>query len=380
MKPLRIFLLVVLLVSTAAAERIRVTPDGNWRERLTGNSLKPGDELVLAPGTYSHSAKLELSHVGTAERPIIIRGEKGAIIKRPDARQNTLNLAGTQYLTIRDLEITGGSAGIRIHKAGDRPAKFVTLEGLHIHHIGGVAITCNHAGNHYEGMRFRNNHIHHTSGHGEAFYLGGNEASAIFFNGVVEGNYIHDLNGGKISQGDGIELKQGSYSNLVQRNVIVDSKYPGIIVYGTQGKAANVISKNWIVGSGDHGIQAASDAVIEHNLIAFSRHDAIHSKPHQGAVPGDLLIRNNTVVLGRGGNSHFLRVSADKALSGSIRATDNNVVKLHGGALLKIPATLDITVENTTVKPSLRELPKPWFDREHIAWQHTTRAKLLDRK
>jgi len=379
MKLLHLCLLFVLLVSTAAAERIRVTPDGNWRERLTGHGLKPGDELVLAPGTYSHRAKLELNHVGTAEKPIVIRGEKGAIIKRPDARQNTLNLAGTQYLTIRDLEITGGSAGIRIHNAGERQAKFVTLEGLHIHHIGGVAITCNHAGNRYEGMRFRNNHIHHTSGHGEAFYLGGNEASAIFFNGVVEGNYIHDLNGDKISQGDGIELKQGSYSNLVQRNVIVDTKYPGIIVYGTRGKPANVIRKNWIIGSGDQGIQAASDAVIEDNFIAFSRHDAIHSKPHQGAIPGRLQIRNNLVVLGKGGG-HFLRVTGDKGLSGPIRATNNTVAKLHDGALLKIPAKLDIEVENTTLRASLRELPRPWLSGEHIAWQHTTPEKLVDRK
>ena len=76
----------------------------------------------------------------------MIRGP-GAILKRPDASQNSINIAGCQWLELRDLEITGGSAGIRIAKQGSHMAKFLLFEGLHIHHIGGVAITANNEGN-----------------------------------------------------------------------------------------------------------------------------------------------------------------------------------------------------------------------------------------
>jgi hypothetical protein len=97
---------------------------------------------------------------------------------------------------------------------------------MHIHHVGGVAVTANSPGNAYEGLVFRRNHIHHTSGHGEGFYLGCNNKSdgstaGYMFNSLVEQNYIHDLNGPNISQGDGVEIKDGSYNNIVRDNVLL---------------------------------------------------------------------------------------------------------------------------------------------------------------
>ena len=84
------------------------------------------------------------------------------------------------------------------------------FEKLHIHHIGGVGITANNDGCVYERLVFRGNEIHHTGGHGEAFYLGANNDAkgntpGYIFDSLVEGNYIHHLNGPGISQGDGIE-------------------------------------------------------------------------------------------------------------------------------------------------------------------------------
>ena len=40
-----------------------------------------------------------------------------------------------------------------------------------------------------------------------------------------------DLNGATITQGDGIEIKKGSYANIVRDNVIHDVNYPGITMY-----------------------------------------------------------------------------------------------------------------------------------------------------
>ena len=89
-----LFSLCGALIPPAIGETYRVTPDGDWFSKLHGSGLKPGDELVLAPGIYSSTRRLELGHRGTRDKPITIRGEKGAIIKRPDARQNTINIAG----------------------------------------------------------------------------------------------------------------------------------------------------------------------------------------------------------------------------------------------------------------------------------------------
>lgn len=302
-----LFPLIGFLLATQAvvlAATYRVTPQDDWFSKLSGAGLRPGDELILAPGTYSDRRLLKVSHRGTAASPIVIRGERGAVIRRPDARQNTINLAGASHLVLRDLEITGGASGIRIFAEGGSPASHITLENLHIHHIGGVAITCNHEGNVYRGMIFRRNHIHHTGGHGEGFYLGCNNRAdgstpGYITGAIIEGNHIHDLNGGNISQGDGIEIKDGSYGNLVRHNVIHDTKYPGITAYGTDGREPNVLEGNLIWNTGDSGIQVAGEARVNHNIIARAGANGIRSKPHQSAVPVNLVIEDNTVLEGR---------------------------------------------------------------------------------
>ncbi len=337
-----LMVLVWVRVSSADAERYRLTPEDDWFSVLGGSGLKPGDEVVLGEGVYSDGRRLQMGHRGTKDRPITVRGEAGAkvVIRRPDARQNTINMAGCQHLVLKDIEITGGDAGIRIEKSGEEMAKFLVFEGLHIHGIGGVAITANAPGNRYEGLVFRGNHIHNTGGHGEAFYLGCNNAEdgstpGYVFHSVIEGNYIHDLKGGTVSQGDGIEIKDGSYGNTVRDNVIHDTKYPGIIVYGADGKERNVIERNVIWNTGDHGIQAAADVEIRNNIIYATGGDGIHCRDHQSAVVGNLRIVHNTVLSGSP-----IRIVAPAEWSGDVVVANNAVA----GAM-RVPAGGRVTVE-----------------------------------
>jgi len=319
----------------------KLSPDGDWFGVLNGSRLKPGDEVVLSAGVYRDRRRLVMGHRGTSERPIVIRAADGAraVLHRPDARQNTINIEGAQYLVLRGLEITGGSSGIRMSKSGKHACKFVTIERMHIHHIGGVAVTANHSGNAYEGLVFRRNHIHHTGGHGEGFYLGCNNkpdgtTAGYIFNSIVEGNYIHDLNGPKISQGDGIEIKDGSYNNIIRDNVIHDTKYPGVIVYGTDGKAPNIVERNVIWNSGDHGIQAAAEAIIRNNITFSNRFDGIHSHPHQSAGVGNLRILHNTVACRPRGAA--IRISA-KRLAGPVVIANNALYAAGSGHAFRLP-------------------------------------------
>ena len=340
------FFTLPLLAALASAKTHRLGPTDDWFGLLHGDGLRPGDEVILKAGTYSDRRKLELSHLGSPQRPIVIRAADGArvVFRRPDARQNTFNLAGTRHLVIRGLEITGGSTGIRIYNKGDRMAGFVTLEGLHVHHVGGPAVTCNHLGNLYEGMIFRRNHVHHTGGHGEAFYLGANsgpngKTQAQFFRGIIEGNHLHDLNGPNVSQGDGIELKDGSWGNLVRHNVIHDVKYPGIIVYDADGKEPNVIEGNLIFNGSDNGIQAAADAIIRNNLIFNCKGSGIYSRDHQSAVVGNLKILHNTV-LNEGNTALRLVAPAKGKYSGPILIANN---AFYAEAAMRIPPTGFVT-------------------------------------
>lgn len=309
------------------AETIQLHPRMDWFGVLSGPSLDPGDIIELDEGIYTDPRRLAISQRGTEAQPIILRAKPGAsvVIERPDARQNTINLQGCQYFVVQGLEIRGGAAAIRIGAQPESPAKFITLENLHIHHVGGVAVTANNPGEIYEGMRFRRNHIHHTAGHGEAFYLGSNNAAdgstnGYLFDSVIEQNYIHDLRGANVSQGDGIEIKDGGYNNVIRDNVIHDTHYPGIIVYSADGKAPNVIERNVIWGSADHGIQAAADAIVRNNIIFDVAGDGIHCRNHQSAVVGRLQLLHNTIR-----NRSAIRIALPERPSGPIVVAGNAV-------------------------------------------------------
>jgi hypothetical protein len=73
--------------------------------------LQPGDQLVLAAGTWSVNRLWDIQISGTAEAPIWIVAEPDArvVLTRPDARQNVLNIGQTtpvKYLCLRGVEIT----------------------------------------------------------------------------------------------------------------------------------------------------------------------------------------------------------------------------------------------------------------------------------
>lgn len=333
------------IVSAAAAKTYEVTPDDDWFQIVSGDHLRPGDEVVLSPGVYRDARRLVIGHRGTAEQPVVIRagGSSPAVLHRPDARQNSINIVGAQHLILSGIEITGGSSGIRLMKSDRHACRFVTIREMHIHHVGGPAVTANSPGNAYQGLIFRRNHVHHTAGHGEGFYLGSNndadgKTTGYMFDSLVEGNYIHDLNGPSISQGDGIEIKDGSYNNVVRDNVIHDTNYPGVIVYGTDGNAANLIERNVIWNSGDHGIQAAAEAIIRNNVVFGCGGDGIHSHTHQSARVGNLRILHNTVLCDSpGGSAVRISLAEDARLTGPVVIANNALYASNAGFALRIP-------------------------------------------
>jgi hypothetical protein len=179
----------------------------------------------------------------------------------------------------------------------------VTLEECEISQTGNNALTMNSGD--CDAFIIRRNHIHHTglsergSIEGEGMYIGVHDGSRITTNTLVEGNYIHHLRGTSSGGNDGIEIKFGSYGNIVRDNVIHDTnigtKYPGIFVYGG-GEGINIVEGNVIWNAGE-GIQVVSDAIISNNIIFDCAMTGITTAPHV-AVPRmrNVRIVNNTIV------------------------------------------------------------------------------------
>jgi hypothetical protein len=290
----------LLLLACAAAPQpppdpspIEVVYDGKLTTQENGDrlerileSVKAGDRVVIGEGTWTVNGRLAVRAPGTEREPIVIEGRGRAVLTRDDEKQNVLNIEGSHF-TIQGLEIRGGSRGLVIGAADH-----VLVTGCEIHGTGDAAVTANSADTSY--LSFEKNHVHHTRGCGEGFYLGGNDASVVTHHTRVVGNHVHDTGG---EQGDGIELKTGSWACVISDNVVENTHYPGILVYGNGGRPErNVVERNVVVGSAEAGIQVAADAIVRNNLVIGAGDACIASQPHQGVMPRSLTIVHNTLV------------------------------------------------------------------------------------
>jgi hypothetical protein len=280
----------------------------------TVQSLQPGDHLELPTGSYSVDRLWDIRVSGTALAPIWITAAQGAqvTVTRPDAKQNVINIGqGGQvsFLCLRGIEITGGSHGMRIGQCSD-----LWIDQCHIHHTNEVCLSANSADT--QRLHLTRNHIHDGAGHAEGMYLGANNGEHIMSQSVIALNHIHDCRG---DQGDGIEVKQGSWGNLVAENHVHDTNYPCITVYGTAGKPVNIIERNLCYNSADNVMQVQGEAIVRNNVMINGKGAGFSSTDHQGKTLNLQLIHNTII-----NSTHAFRGGSWNGREGMVLA--NNIL------------------------------------------------------
>ena len=319
----KFFLLVASSLLAQATIAAEISPADDIEAAVA--ALSPGDELILQGGTYLFDENITLRANGTAEQPVVIRAKAGEqpVLTQATNQQNVVEISGSSYLIIRGLEFTGGSHGIRLINSNH-----VTIEDCEVHETGDVAISANSGGT-YEGLKILRNHIHHTNGTGEGMYLGCNNDGCRIANSLIEGNYIHHTNRSTVSQGDGIEIKEGSYGNIIRDNVIHDTNYPGILVYSTAGNGSpNVIERNVIWNVNDNTVQMAADTIFRNNIVLGN----VAMQSHQSGSPSNIEFVHNTVITS--GNALAVR-----DVSGPVLIA-NNAIYAQGAAIRLISGDL----------------------------------------
>ncbi|MBE7491714.1 MAG: right-handed parallel beta-helix repeat-containing protein [Planctomycetes bacterium] len=312
------------------AYNAKQTPEQNGAALKTALvALKAGDCLVIEAGTYSLAGGMfELNVAGTEKAPVWVtaaesKGEPArVVITRPDARQNVLNVGGAapaRFLCLRGLEITGGSHGLRLHDCED-----VWVDRCRFYDTGEVAISANTRDT--ARLFLTRNDISRTSGTGEGMYLGANDGKVKMRDSVIALNHIHDIGGDKVTQGDGIEVKQGSFGNRIAENTVHDTAYPCIIAYGTGGERPNIIERNTCWNSGDNVMQVQGEAVVRNNLLLNGGNAGFASHDHQGKSV-NLVVVHNTIVSRKLG----AKLNSWSAREGMVFA--NNAVYSEGAAI-----------------------------------------------
>lgn len=316
-------LALALVPAVAHAADVEVSPGEDLAAVV--NALQPGDVLTMRGGMYELSGRFGINLVATADAPIVIQAARGETphVHREGTDQNLVDFDNAEYLTIRGIEFSGGSAGLRFSNA-----RFVTLEGNDVHDTGDVAIRANDTGIVYEGFQILRNDVHHTNSTGEGMYLGCNDNGCQFTGALIEGNHVHHTNQASVEQGDGIEIKEGSSDNIIRDNVIHDTNYPCILTYANAGNGGqNIIERNVMWNCGDHGIQVAADAIIRNNIILSAGSNGIAMQSHQSGAPANLVVSHNTVL--RSGD-HAVRLGD---VVGSVVLANNALYSESGNAI-----------------------------------------------
>lgn len=315
---------------------LQVKHDGSRADEENGavlartiRSLEPGDMLQVGPGRYSIARKFEVDLRGTAEAPIWIVGadsDRLPIITRPDARQNVMNVgerSRTEFVCFRHLEFTGGSTLIRFYNC-----HHLWLDQCHLHDGGGEGITTNTRDTSH--FFITRNHFHNFTNPratGEAMYLGANRGKVVMSYSVIAQNHVHHCGG---TQGDGIEVKQGSHHNWIYRNHVHDTNYPCILAYGTGGIGLNVIEQNICYRSNDNVLQVQGEAVVRNNLLIGAQGAGFASTDHQGKTTRLTFVHNTIISRRRGANLSSWNGRDEMVFA-------NNVVYTDRGDALRFP-------------------------------------------
>jgi len=263
-------------------------------------ALLPGHKLRIGPGTYSIDSKFDVVLQGTETDPIWIEGLNPLdmpVITRPNANQNDMNVgeaSPARYLCFRWIEFTGGDDLIKLYDCSQ-----LWIDMCRIHDGDGVGIAANSVDTSF--LYITRNEIYqpgNSGDTGEGMYLGANYGAVTMSWSVVALNWVHDTVGS--TQGDGIEIKQGSHHNWIVGNLVHDTNYPCILVYGTNGNGVNVIENNQIHNSNDNTMQVQGDAIVRNNLIMAGAQNGFFSMDHQGNVENLEFVHNTIITSGSG--------------------------------------------------------------------------------
>ena len=253
----------LVLLSVLGAGGIEITPEVDLCSQI--NNLPPGAELVLAPGDYTGPCTIR--NGGAPGAPIVIRGRD--LAQRPrivygGSRSNVIDVRA-DHVTIRGLALGPTERnvdGIRIFGR-----EGITIEDCEFTGLGGIAVVANHFSN--RGLVVRRNTVRDSDA--TAMYFGCHDgASCTVSDFVIEDNYIQTVRAPDPEIGYGIQVKLNSWG-VVRGNVVLDTKGPGIMVYGaTDPGRSSLVEGNTTVGSQrSSGIVIGGGPAVVRNTIAL---------------------------------------------------------------------------------------------------------------
>jgi hypothetical protein len=315
----------------ATAGEIAGNPD-NYRELL--KQLRPGDTLVLAPGTYTRGLPVNGTR-GLPDARVEVRGpdDRSAVFVA-NSCCNTVQLVGVAYLTIRNLTLDGGDTNDSFGVDSRGPSHDVTLENLEIvnHGAGQQTVGISTKGPAWNWVIRRNRII----GAGTGMYLGNSDGTAPFVNGLIEYNVVLDTRGYNLQikhqqpRPSDVGLPTAESQTIIRHNVWSKRRNassgsdarPNVLVghfppsgHGAQDRY-EIYGNFFYENPSEALFQGEGNLVLHDNLFVNRSGSAVHVQPHNDR-PKSVVVYHNTVIASGDGISV---VGADRAFEQKIIA------------------------------------------------------------
>jgi len=267
--------------------------------------------MLLSPGRYEVST-LSLEGVnGEPGLPIVLEGAgEGVEIVGTSPANNVISLHDNHDLELRRLDVSfiGGADptnnSVDAIKFETGVSHDILIEDCILHDVGNVIVGAQ-APEIYR-VTLRRNELRNAGVCCVYWGYFEEEPKRYAHDCLIDQNLMTDCPAdARSATGYGIQIKAGSYGNVIQDNVLMDvagTSRAGIIVYHTAEavgeplRADNVIRRNVILRSRNEGIDAAAGAVIENNLVIDAANYGYYFQGRDGYT-GPLKVINNTARL-----------------------------------------------------------------------------------
>ncbi|MBP2833222.1 cellulase family glycosylhydrolase [Aquimarina sp. U1-2] len=189
---------------------------------------KPGDEIIVASGTYVALEKTDLpdndgkasrfysSANGTAQKPIILRGKnpsKPPVLQGPSGRLDgyIMRILGDHWV-IKDLELKEGSKGLMLDRANH-----CTIENVTVHTVGdeGIHLRDGSSNNLVKNCKVYNTGLRQPR-FGEGLYVGSDRGQHDQYNRDCNNNTIEGCIVGPNVRAEGVDVKEGTKNTIIK--------------------------------------------------------------------------------------------------------------------------------------------------------------------